>query len=344
MSQSATARGIRPERERQILQHVTHPANTQRLPALNTGECELVARQDGKPQVRSKKFRDGADDGPALQTIANGGVCSSGNGASRVIFDDKHVGVCLQDPGKVGSTGFRQCCAGGILRASGHDDAADAASDGIGERFGPGSLRIDLNGYWMEPRGTDQVEQRRYRRVLHRNSIARAQMLAEQPFNAVKRARGNRDVVGGDAISGKLACRKRHQSCVQRWLAIKAGRRGDSAERRSKRWKKVGIRIATGEVDQFLWNRALIDWEDWTRWVRPHDRPPAPLPDYDAAGVQSAIRGGDRDRTHPARRRQLADSRQWVTRLQTPTMNRFLDRAREILRRSSDELMFHYNN
>jgi len=49
--ESSSARGIRPQRERQSLQEMTDPAYAERLPSLDTRDRRLIAGDDGNTEI-----------------------------------------------------------------------------------------------------------------------------------------------------------------------------------------------------------------------------------------------------------------------------------------------------
>ena len=193
--------GVEQQLGRGRLQDVTDPARPQRLPSLDAGDRRRVAGDEGNPQVGVEHLRERSDHRPARpRAVGEGPEGRSRDQARVVVLDDQNVAMgCQQRPQFAGAR-FVDGRAQRILGAGHGHDRLRSAVEGRSEPVGDQPGVVDGDGDRHEAQGQQHVTDRRIAGVLDDHPVARPQMGAQHPLDAVHRPRHDGQRLRGNPV------------------------------------------------------------------------------------------------------------------------------------------------
>ena len=188
---------------------------------MSAGDRRRVAGQHGEPEVGAERLRDRAHDDPAGaargRRALNAGV--PGDRAGVIVLDHEDVGMLPEDaPELGGARGVEARRRSGSARAASGCRRRRAARSARASAAGstPASSMRDRLGHEAERR--DEVDHAGIAGILDRDAVAGAEVRLQRALDAVERAAGDGERVGGDAVAARAA-RARARGARPGWRA-----------------------------------------------------------------------------------------------------------------------------
>ncbi len=199
-------RRVGPQADGEPLQDVAHPARSEPQSAVHPLDGAVVAGEDGHPQIGAVRLGCRADERPVGGAAGQGVQRRSGNTRAVVVFDQQQiVGPPRQQFAQRIGAIRRKRCAGGVLSAVGEHQRTHPAAQRPGQVVGQRAVVVDPYRLGRKPQCGKEIEEVGPAGILDGDPIAGAQVRGERAFDAVQRAAGHGQVIGGDPVRGQRA-------------------------------------------------------------------------------------------------------------------------------------------